>query len=79
MTVLDIGCGPGFFSIEMAKLAGLKGKIIAADLQEGMLQKIPEKITETSLEKIIRLHKTDRTKINLTEKVDFILSFYMLH
>jgi ubiquinone/menaquinone biosynthesis C-methylase UbiE len=38
MTVLDIGCGPGFFSIEMAQLVGKSGKVFAADLQEGMLQ-----------------------------------------
>ncbi|MCX6138897.1 MAG: methyltransferase domain-containing protein, partial [Ignavibacteriales bacterium] len=38
MTVLDIGCGPGFFSIEMAKMVGKTGKVISADLQEGMLQ-----------------------------------------
>ena len=38
MTVLDIGCGPGFFSVEIAHLVGKTGRVIAADLQEGMLQ-----------------------------------------
>ncbi len=33
MTVLDVGCGPGFFSIEMARLVGADGSVIAADLQ----------------------------------------------
>ena len=27
MTVLDIGCGPGFFSIEMARLVGPAGRV----------------------------------------------------
>ena len=31
MTVLDVGCGPGFFSVEMAKMVGNKGKVIAAE------------------------------------------------
>ena len=35
MVVLDIGCGPGFFSIDMAKMVGRSGRVIAADLQEG--------------------------------------------
>jgi len=79
MKVIDIGCGPGFFSIEMAKIVGQKGKVIAADLQEGMLWKIQDKINGTELEKIIQLHKTDKDRINVNEKVDFALAFYMVH
>lgn len=79
MKVLDIGCGPGFFSIEMAKIVGQTGKVIAADLQEGMLWKIQDKISGTELEKIIQLHKTEKDKINVNEKVDFALAFYMVH
>ncbi len=79
MIVLDIGCGPGFFSIEMAKIVGQKGKVIAADFQEGMLWKIHDKIMGTELEKIIHLHKTEKDKINVNEKVDFALAFYMVH
>jgi ubiquinone/menaquinone biosynthesis C-methylase UbiE len=79
MSVLDIGCGPGFFSIEIAKIVGQKGKVFAADLQEGMLQIIENKIADTELEKIIQLHKTEKDKINLPEKVDFIFAFYVIH
>ena len=79
MIVLDIGCGPGYFSIEMANLVGKNGKVIAADLQEGMLWKVNDKIKGTELEKIIQLHKTEKDKINVLQKVDFILVFYMLH
>ena len=32
MTVLDVGCGPGFFSIDMAKFVGNNGRVIAADM-----------------------------------------------
>jgi 2-polyprenyl-3-methyl-5-hydroxy-6-metoxy-1,4-benzoquinol methylase len=42
-TVLDIGCGPGTFSIAMAKLVGESEKIIAVDVQEEMLQLVREK------------------------------------
>jgi ubiquinone/menaquinone biosynthesis C-methylase UbiE len=79
MTVLDIGCGPGFFSIEMAKMVGSNGKIIAADLQEGMLQKLGNKINGTELVERIKMVKCDKTGINISEMVDFILAFYMVH
>jgi ubiquinone/menaquinone biosynthesis C-methylase UbiE len=79
MTVLDIGCGPGFFSMEMAKMVGKNGKVISADLQEGMLQKFAMKIKGTELEERITLVKCDKDKINVSERVDFILAFYMVH
>jgi len=79
MTVLDLGCGPGFFSIDMAQLLGKSGRVIATDLQEGMLNKLRAKIHETELEDRITLHKGEENKIGLAEKVDFILAFYMVH
>jgi len=79
MTVLDIGCGPGFFSIEMAKMVGNKGKVIAADLQEGMLNIIRKKIKGKKIEKIIQLHKCEINKIKVNKKIDFILAFYVVH
>jgi len=79
MKVLDIGCGPGFFSIEIAKMVGKSGKIFAVDLQEGMLQKLMNKITGTELEDRIKLVKCDKDNINVTEYVDFILAFFVVH
>ena len=79
MTVLDLGCGPGFFTIEMAKMLSDSGKVIAADLQEGMLDKVRKKINGNSLEEKIELHKCQEDSIGLKEKVDFVLAFYMIH
>ncbi len=79
MTVLDLGCGPGFFSIEIAKLLVGSGKVIAADLQEGMLEKVNKKIKGKELEQRIELHKCEANKIGVTENVDFVLAFYMVH
>jgi ubiquinone/menaquinone biosynthesis C-methylase UbiE len=79
MTVLDFGCGPGFFTIEIAKMLSPESKVIAADLQNGMLEKLAEKIKGTELENKIQLHKCEQDKIGITEKVDFILAFYVIH
>jgi ubiquinone/menaquinone biosynthesis C-methylase UbiE len=79
MTALDIGCGPGFFSIELAILVGRNGKVVSADLQEGMLQRLSDKIRGTDLEERIRLVRCDRDGINVSEKIDFGLAFFMVH
>jgi len=79
MTVLDVGCGPGVFTIEIARLLKGSGKVIAADLQEGMLKKVKQKIKGTELEQSVTLHKCDADKIGVTEKVDLILAFWMVH
>ena len=79
MKVLDVGCGPGFFSVELAKIVGTSGKVYAVDLQEGMLQIVRNKVQGTSLEKIIQLIKCEKDGIVIPEKVDFILAFYMVH
>ena len=79
MAVLDVGCGPGLFSIEMAAMVGKTGKVIAADLQEGMLEKVKSKIKGKEIEKRVKLHKCRKNKIGLSESVDFALAFYMVH
>jgi ubiquinone/menaquinone biosynthesis C-methylase UbiE len=79
MTVLDIGCGPGFFSLDMAEMVGPSGKVIATDLQAGMLDKLKDKIRGTGIEERIRLHQCGESGINVPETVDFALAFYMVH
>ena len=79
MMVLDVGCGPGFFSIDMAQMVGKSGRVIASDLQEGMLQKVRDKIKGTELEERIKLHKCEEHKIGVSDHVDFVLLFYMVH
>lgn len=80
-TVMDIGCGPGYFSIDMAEMVGKSGKLIAIDLQKGMLEKLEKKAKGRCLEDRIIFHNCLQDKIGLSEdiKADFILAFYMVH
>jgi ubiquinone/menaquinone biosynthesis C-methylase UbiE len=77
--VLDFGCGPGFFTFDIAQLVGESGLVYAADLQEGMLERVRNKIALRNMQHRIKVHKCDESAINLNDTVDFILAFYMIH
>ncbi len=79
MVVLELGCGPGYFTEEIARLVGRSGKVIAVDLQQGMLNLVKEKIKDTDLESRVILHKCAEDKIGVQEKVDLVLAFFMVH
>ena len=79
MTVIDIGSGPGMFTLAMAAMVGNTGKIIAVDLQQEMLDLVREKSEKQNMSPRIQLHKNQPDSIGISEKADFILSFYMLH
>jgi len=79
MTVIDIGCGPGVFTIEAAKMVGKSGRVIAVDFQQGMLDILKDKIKGTEIENRITPHKCEQDKLGVTDKADFILAFYMVH
>ena len=79
MTVLDVGCGPGFFSLPLALLVGENGRVISADLQVGMLQRLKEKIEGTELDRRIVPVQCGRDSLNVSTTVDFALAFYMVH
>jgi ubiquinone/menaquinone biosynthesis C-methylase UbiE len=49
MTVLDVGCGPGFFSIDLAQMVGKTGRLIANVLREEMLQKMRNAVTDMEI------------------------------
>jgi ubiquinone/menaquinone biosynthesis C-methylase UbiE len=79
MIVLDLGCGTGYFTLEMAKLLDKQGKVIASDVQKGMLDVLEKKLKNSELEKQIQIHNNQENSLNLTEKVDFIFAFYAFH
>tara|TARA_R100000935_G_scaffold13736_5_gene27659 strand:+ start:84664 stop:85479 length:816 start_codon:yes stop_codon:yes gene_type:complete len=41
-TILDLGCGPGFCSKELAYIVGESGKVLGVDLDEGYIQHLTQ-------------------------------------
>jgi ubiquinone/menaquinone biosynthesis C-methylase UbiE len=79
MTTLDVGCGMGLFSLAMAQLVGPAGRVIAADLQSGMLRVVQRRAGRAGLADRIQLHNCAPTRMGVTIPCDFALAFAMLH
>ncbi len=52
MAVLDFGCGPGRLAVPLARAVGLGGKVVAVDIQEGMLARAKHKASQAGAENI---------------------------
>lgn len=78
-TVLDVGCGMGYFSLPLARLVGEGGKVLAADLQPQMLEGLKRRAQRAGLLARIepRLSTTDNLQVR--QDVDFALAFWMIH
>ena len=79
MTVLDLGCGTGYFTLEIARLLNNNGKVIAADVQKGMLDILKQELENCELKHLIEIQNSQEHSLGLSEKVDFILAFYSFH
>jgi ubiquinone/menaquinone biosynthesis C-methylase UbiE len=80
-TVLDIGCGPGFFTRAMARMVGENGQVIAVDLQEEMLEKLRARAGKEGLLMRIRTVNASEESLNLAgqDPAVFALAFYVVH
>jgi len=82
MLVVEPGCGMGFFTLDLARMVGPRGRVVAIDLQEKMLAGLRRRAARAGLEGGIdvRLARPDRLGIDdLAGQVDLVLAFYVVH
>lgn len=48
-TVCDLGCGNGYYTLELARMVGPKGKVLAVDIQQEMLHLLDLRVKEAGL------------------------------
>jgi ubiquinone/menaquinone biosynthesis C-methylase UbiE len=52
MTVCDMGCGNGFYTLRVAKKLGPKGRVLAVDIQPEMLTLLRERAAEVDVKNV---------------------------
>jgi ubiquinone/menaquinone biosynthesis C-methylase UbiE len=82
MTVVEIGPGMGFFTLDMARLVGAAGRVVAIDVQPKMIGALRRRATRAGvLERVdTRLVPADATGLEgLDGRADFVLAFAVVH
>ena len=52
LSIVDYGCGPGRYTVPIAREVGIKGKVYAVDIHEIALEKVKEKIKKYNLNNV---------------------------
>jgi ubiquinone/menaquinone biosynthesis C-methylase UbiE len=82
MTVMDVGCAMGFFSLPLAELVGPDGRVVCVDLQERMLRTLRKRAVRAGLEDRIETRACSAEGLqtgDLEAAVDFALAFFVVH
>jgi ubiquinone/menaquinone biosynthesis C-methylase UbiE len=82
MLVVEPGCGMGFFTLDLVRMVGPEGRVVAIDLQEKMLAGLRRRAARAGLEGRIelRLARPNRLGIaDLAGQADLVLAFYVVH
>jgi ubiquinone/menaquinone biosynthesis C-methylase UbiE len=82
MRALDVGAGMGFFSLPLARLVGIDGKVICVDLQEKMIAGLRRRAARAGLATRIEARVCTATSLRIDDlagTLDFALAFAMVH
>jgi ubiquinone/menaquinone biosynthesis C-methylase UbiE len=82
MTVLDVGCGAGYYSLGMARSVGPEGRVIAVDTDKEAVTDLRGRAEKAGLAERIeaRVCRAEDLGIgDLNGEVDFALAVYVVH
>jgi len=82
MTVLELGTGMGFFTLELARMVGPRGRVIAVDIQPRMLETLIRRAIRAGLRERIDVRLANGVQTgteNLDAAVDFVFAFAVVH
>jgi ubiquinone/menaquinone biosynthesis C-methylase UbiE len=82
MRVLEPGPGMGFFTLEIARLVGPSGRVIAVDVQPRMIEALRRRARKAGLADRIDAHTVSPSSMELSgldAAVDFVIAFAVVH
>ena len=78
-TVIDVGCGPGYFTLPLAGMVAPDGRVIAVDVQPAMLEQVRRRAARAGLSERIELHLCPAEGLGDLPAADAMLAFAVVH
>ncbi len=78
-TVADIGCGPGFFSLPLARMVGPDGVVLALDISPSMLERVGARAAAAGLDNVRPLASVESGFPLEDASCDRVLAAFLLH
>jgi 2-polyprenyl-3-methyl-5-hydroxy-6-metoxy-1,4-benzoquinol methylase len=82
MTVLDVGCGQGYFSLGMAKMVGPDGRVVCVDVRGDAIQSLKARAHKIRLSERVDARICGHQTLEINDQagqIDFALAFYVVH
>lgn len=82
MVVLEPGCGMGYFTLDLARMTGPDGRVVAVDLQPKMLDGLRRRARRAGLLDRIDVRLAEPTRLGLNDlvgRVDVALALHVVH
>ncbi|MEZ6099649.1 MAG: class I SAM-dependent methyltransferase [Pirellulaceae bacterium] len=79
MTVCDMGCGNGFYTLQLAERVGTEGRVLAVDIQPEMLRLLQERAATAGLKNVLPIHGSVIDPGLPKAQVDLILCVDVYH
>ena len=82
MTILDVGCATGFFSLPLARMTGEKGRVLCVDVEPRMMRGLVRRATKAGLIDRIEPILCGEDDLGLPDHegtVDFAVAIHTLH
>jgi tRNA A58 N-methylase Trm61 len=82
MTVLEPGPAMGFFTLPLARMVGPKGKVVAVEVQQKMLDVLERRARKAGLRERVDTRLVDEEGLgisDLTGQVDFTAALHVVH
>ncbi len=82
MTILDVGCATGFFSLPLARMTGERGRVLCVDVEPRMVKGLVRRAAKAGLIDRIEAIVCDEDDLGLSGRegtVDLAVAIHALH
>jgi ubiquinone/menaquinone biosynthesis C-methylase UbiE len=71
--IADVGCGTGYFTLRLLRAAGPTGRVLAIDLQQGMLDLLEKRLAPAEKDRVVLRRNPPDRPLEAADAVDLVL------